>query len=167
MAASNTALNALIRSRADVAAQLERHEGIVRQLRIDLAELDAAILIIRPRCRLSKVVPTLPWRKGGMAPLIFDTLRIAGCSVRELAMHVMIDRGMDTGNRTALRLMTEASRRPIAALPGARVAALDPSGRRLHLLGNRTPKRRSGRRALENRPQIYNTARFESTERAP
>jgi hypothetical protein len=39
-----------------------------------------------------------------MAPVIFETLRTAegGCTARELAMHVMVARGIDTGNRKLL-----------------------------------------------------------------
>jgi hypothetical protein len=39
-----------------------------------------------------------------MAPVIFDALRLAerGCTVRELAMHVMIDCGIDADNRKLL-----------------------------------------------------------------
>jgi hypothetical protein len=44
-----------------------------------------------------------------MAPLIFQTLRSAerGCTARELAMHVMVARGIDTGNRKLLREITK------------------------------------------------------------
>jgi hypothetical protein len=45
-----------------------------------------------------------------MAPVIFETLRAAkcGCTARELAMHVMVARGIDTGNR---KLLGEIARR--------------------------------------------------------
>src|SRR5712692_4754976 len=107
--ASKATLNSFLRSRTDVAAQLERYEGIVRQLRADLVHIEEAIRLLDPDADVTAPAQTLPWRKGGMAPVIFDTLRIAerGCTVRELAMHVMIDRGLDTGNRLVLRQMTK------------------------------------------------------------
>jgi hypothetical protein len=79
-------------SRSEIAGQLERYEGIVRQLCADLVHLDEAIRALDPDADTSVPAPTLPTRRGAMAPVIFDTLRIAerGCTVRELAMHIMI-----------------------------------------------------------------------------
>jgi hypothetical protein len=44
-----------------------------------------------------------------MAPVIFDALRLAerGCTVRELAMHVMVDHAMDADNCKLLGEVTE------------------------------------------------------------
>jgi hypothetical protein len=104
----NGAIRAMQRSRAEIAAQLGRYEAIVRQLRIDLIHLDEAIRAIDPHVDTSAPGPRLRTHTG-MAPVIFDTLRIAerGCTVRELAMHVMIERGIDTGNRKLLGELTE------------------------------------------------------------
>jgi hypothetical protein len=48
-------------------------------------------------------------RRNRMAPVIFETLRTAecGCTARELAMHVMVARGIDTGNRKLLGEVTK------------------------------------------------------------
>jgi hypothetical protein len=107
--ASKGAIRAMQRSRAEIAGQLERYEAIVRQLRADLVHLDEAIRALDPDADTSIAAPTLPTRRGAMAPVIFDTLRIAerGCTVRELAMHVMIERDLDTGNRKLLGELTE------------------------------------------------------------
>jgi len=42
-----------------------------------------------------------------MAHIVFAMLRVAErwCSTKELAMHVMAERGMDTADRTAVRMM--------------------------------------------------------------
>jgi len=105
--ASKATLNAFLRSRADVAAQLARYEGIARQLRADLVHIDEAIRTLDPHADLGEPLPKLR-KHMAISPVIFDTLRIAerGCTVRELAMHVMIERGIDTGNRKLLSAVT-------------------------------------------------------------
>jgi hypothetical protein len=106
---STYALNSLIRKRAELAGDLERHESSVRQLKIDLANLDATILLFDPNTDLGKIKPKpLPAHmganKGGVAHIVFGLLRTAErpCTVREVALHVMAERGMDTTN---VRLM--------------------------------------------------------------
>jgi hypothetical protein len=105
---SKGAIRAMQRSRVEIAGQLDRYETIARQLRIDLIHLDEAILALDPDADVRAPGPRLRTH-AGMAPVIFETLRIAerGCTVRELAMHVMINRGIDTGNRKLLGELTE------------------------------------------------------------
>jgi hypothetical protein len=90
-----------------MAAQLERYEAIVRQLKIDLVHIDQAIRAVDPNTNFG--VPGRLRTHGKMAPVIFDALRLAehGCTTRELAMHVMADGGMDTGNRNLLGEVTK------------------------------------------------------------
>jgi hypothetical protein len=90
-----------------MAAQLERYEAIVRRLKTDLVHLDQAIRAVDPDSNFG--VPSRLRMHGKMVPVIFDTLRLAerGCTVRELAMHVMLDRGFDTDNRKLLGEITE------------------------------------------------------------
>jgi hypothetical protein len=95
----------LHRDRAEIAAQLERYEAVVRQLRTDLTHIEEAIRALDPA---ADVGPIKLRRRTRMAPVIFETLRAnaCGCTARELAMHVMAARGIDTGNRKLSREIT-------------------------------------------------------------
>jgi hypothetical protein len=99
---SRSVIRQLHRDRAEIAAQLERYEAIVRQLRSDLVHLEEAIRALDPNADIGALVKLR--RRNRMAPVIFETLRAAecGCTARELAMHVMVARGIDTGNRKLL-----------------------------------------------------------------
>src|ERR1700730_4572011 len=106
--AGHPAIRQLHRDRDDIADQLERYEAIVRQLRADLTHLEEAIRALDPAADMA--APIKLRRRTRMAPVIFETLRAAegGCTARELAMHVMVARGIDTGNR---KLLGEISKR--------------------------------------------------------
>ena len=106
--ASSAPIRQLHRDRAEIAAQLERYEAVARQLRADLIHLEEAIRALDPAADMG--APIKLRRRTRMAPVIFETLRAAerGCTARELAMHVMVARGIDTGNR---KLLSEVSRR--------------------------------------------------------
>jgi hypothetical protein len=110
---SDIALNALIRKLAELAGELERDEAAVRQLKVDLAHLEATILMLGPDTDLAALKPKRLWPaheagKGDMAHVPFATLRVAErpCSTKELAMHVMAERGMDTANRAVVKMIT-------------------------------------------------------------
>jgi hypothetical protein len=111
----------LHRDRAEIAAQLERYEVIARQLRTDLIHLEEAIRALDPAVNLG--TPIKLRRRTRMAPVIFETLRAAdcGCTARELAMHVMVARGIDTGNR---KLLGEISKRVSGLLRYFRMCGL-------------------------------------------
>jgi hypothetical protein len=106
--ASSTPIRQLHRDREELVALLGRYEAIVRQLRTDLIHLEEAIRALDPAADMG--APIKLRRRTRMAPVIFETLRAAegGCTARELAMHVMVARGIDTGNR---KLLGEISRR--------------------------------------------------------
>jgi hypothetical protein len=106
--ASKSDIRQLHRDRGEIAAQLERYETIARQLRADLIHLEEAIRALDPAADVA--APIRLRRRTRMAPVIFETLRTAegGCTARELAMHVMVARGIDTGNR---KLLGEIARR--------------------------------------------------------
>jgi hypothetical protein len=105
--ASSALLRRLWRDRAEIAEQLDRYEAIVRRLKIDLVHMEQAIRAIEPDSKFGPLGRLRTHSK--MAPVIFDTLRLAerGCTVRELAMHVMIERGIDINNRKLLGEVTE------------------------------------------------------------
>jgi hypothetical protein len=54
---ADVTLNALIRKRAELAGEVERHEATARQLRIDLAGLDATIRLFDPDTDPSRIKP--------------------------------------------------------------------------------------------------------------
>src|SRR5712691_1920729 len=110
--AADIALNALIRKRAELAGELERHESTVRQLRIDLDSLDATIRLFNPEVDVTRIEPkrlrAQAADKGGFGYVIFAVLRSAGrpCTAREIALHAMAQRGMNTANQRAVKSMT-------------------------------------------------------------
>jgi len=85
---------------------LERYEAVTRQLRADLTHLEESIRALDPAADMA--APIKLRRRTRMAPVIFETLRAAkdGCTARELALHVMVARGIDTGNRKLSRELT-------------------------------------------------------------
>ena len=103
---SSAPIRQLRRDRDELVAQLERYEAVVRQLRADLIHLEEAIRALDPAADMG--APIKLRRRTRMAPVIFETLRATerGCTARELAMHVMAARGIDTGNRKLSREIT-------------------------------------------------------------
>ena len=106
------ALHSLIRKRAELAGDLERHEAAVRQFKIDLEHIDATILLFEPSTDLTKIKPKplpahLGANKGGVAHIIFGLLRTdeRPCTAREIVLHVMAERGIDTKNKKLTDMM--------------------------------------------------------------
>lgn len=109
---SELALHALIRKRAELAGEFERAEAAARELKVALEHLDATILLLQPdtdltRIKPKKLRPPMAARRGGVAHIIFSTMRAAGrpCPTNELAAHVMAERGMDTMNKKLVTMM--------------------------------------------------------------
>lgn len=108
------ALNALIRKRADISGELEAAQGVVRRLTIDLNNIDAAILIFNPDYKLDSIKPArIPSKykmpKGEASRALLGVLRNASKPVTtlELTQHVMADRGMNTSDKKAVKIMIE------------------------------------------------------------
>ena len=113
-------LSGLLRKRAELAGRLEHHQATVRQLFMDLDNVDATIRMFAPDIDLDEIKPKpLPPRhaayKGEVARIVLATLRDAKrpCSTQELAMHVMAERGMNTADK---RLVKTVSKRVGACL---------------------------------------------------
>jgi hypothetical protein len=111
---ADLALNALTRKHAALAGELERHQATVRQLQIDLANVDATIRLFSPDTDLAKIKskrlpPQMGAGKGEIAFIIFGLLRTAQrpCVSKELAQHVMIERNMDTTNAWLVNMVEE------------------------------------------------------------
>jgi len=103
-----------MRKRAELAGELERHEATVRQLQIDLANVEATIRLFSPGIDVTTIKPKpLPppfeAGKGEMAHILFATLRTAqrACLTKELSLHVMAARHLDTTDNRLVRLIED------------------------------------------------------------
>lgn len=105
-------VSGLIRKRKELAGQIEDAQLKMRQLIIDLDNLDATIRLFRPDMDLEEIRPSpLPPRhsafKGEIARLVLGALRDNGRAMtsKELAFHVMAERGLNVHDRQLVRLM--------------------------------------------------------------
>ena len=110
----------LMTKRAELAGLLEHHQAKVRQLLIDLDAVDQALRLFKPDIELDDIKPKpLPPRhaayRGEVARIVLATLRNAqrACTIQELTMHVMAERGMNTADK---RLVKTVSNRVGACL---------------------------------------------------
>lgn len=121
-------INALKAKRAELAGQLEHHQAKVRQLVIDIDNVDATLRMFAPDIHLDEIKPKpLPPRhaayKGEVARIVLGTLRDAKrpCTTQELTMHVMAERGMNTADK---RLVKTVGKRVGACLRHHRLKGL-------------------------------------------
>jgi hypothetical protein len=112
--AASPLINALVHKRGMLAGELERHQATVRQLMIDLDNIDGTLRLFDPAVDASRIKPKpLPpfmgADKGQVARIILGTLRTAKrpFSTVELARHVMVERGLNTTDKGLVELMTE------------------------------------------------------------
>lgn len=99
-------LSGLIKKRAEIAGQIDHAQTALRQLIIDLDNLDATIRLFAPDIDLEEVKPKpLPPRhaafKGEVARVLLGTLRQAKepMTIPELTLHVMAERGLNTADK--------------------------------------------------------------------
>jgi hypothetical protein len=110
---NNYALNALITKRAELMRELERHQAAAREIQINLDHVDGAIGLfdrsVDPDTIRAKPLPPFQEAdKGQVSRIILGTLRTAErpCSTKELTLHVMSERGMDTADAPLVSLMS-------------------------------------------------------------
>lgn len=103
---------ALIRKRAEITGQIEHLQDRLRQLVIDLDNLDATIHLFDPDIELAAIKPKpIPPRhqafRGEVTRIVLTALRNAKkpLTTRDIARRVMAERGLDTSNERLLRLM--------------------------------------------------------------
>ena len=103
-------LSALIRKRAEIVGQIEHTQDALRQLVIDLDNLDATIRLFKPDIDLAEIKPKpLPPRhhayKGEVSRIVLDALRQSPkpLTAQELAQYVMAHRGLNTADRRLVR----------------------------------------------------------------
>lgn len=103
-------VSALIRKRAEIAGQIEQTQSDLRQLIIDLDNLDATIRLFKPDIDLEDIRPKpLPPRhhayKGEVSRIILEALRQSGkpLTAQDLAQHVMAHRGLNTADKRLVK----------------------------------------------------------------
>lgn len=114
----NYALSGLITKRGEVAARIIEARAALRQLIVDLDNLDAAIRIFDSAYNVETIKPKAPLApygvsfRGEFVRIILDMMREAKGPVRtnEIALHVMRHRGINTADAAAVALFNRRTR---------------------------------------------------------
>jgi hypothetical protein len=107
------AISALARKRAELAGEIQAAEVRLRELRANLAHVDATIRLFAPDYPIAQITPKKPqperpvlFEKGELGRMILDILRTAAepMTVVQIASEVMVRLGMteDRGAREFL-----------------------------------------------------------------
>jgi hypothetical protein len=114
-------LTELFDKRAELAGQIIQAEKQVRQLRVDLAHVEATIRILRPGTELPKVVPRRVefrpryFKRGQLTRLILDFMRDhadGSVTVADIMPTVVSDRTLNSAEYRRVEIVTyEALRR--------------------------------------------------------
>lgn len=122
----------LIRKRAEIAGELEAAQTRVRQLIIDIDNVDATIRLFAPDIDLEEIRPKpVPPRHtafhGEISRAILNTLRQTGMALttKDLALRVMADRGLNIADP---RLTRTVQKRVGASLRNLRARGSVRSG---------------------------------------
>jgi len=107
-------INGLIRKRAEIAGKIEHEQTVLRQLIIDLDNIDAALRIFKPDIDLEEIKPQpLPPRhaafKGQVTQAIFRYLRESRgpLTSKQMAEMLMKERGLNTLDKKLVVLITK------------------------------------------------------------
>ena len=105
-------VSALLRKRSEIAGRIEHTQTALRQLIIDLDNLDAALRLFVPDIDLEDMRPKpFPPRnaafRGELSRIAFASLRQAKGPLTSLdiAQHVMSERGLNTSDKRLVRLI--------------------------------------------------------------
>src|ERR1700674_154261 len=106
-------LAGLVEKRAEIAGKISQARAALRQLIIDLDHVDAAIRIFDPSYDVEGIrqkIPSAAHRalRGDLTLATLDALRDAPgpMTTKELARHVMAERGLNTADASLLQLFT-------------------------------------------------------------
>ena len=107
-------ITGLVKRRAEIAGELTVAHAQVAKLAQDLAAIDAALAVVAPDMEVEAIRPKLfrppdDWaNRGQMSRLVLSILRQARdpLTTREIAAQMILERGMDAGDRNLLPLMT-------------------------------------------------------------
>ncbi|SRR6266487_4555631 len=107
-------LSGLMAKRAELAGKVEFVQTELRQLIIDLDNLDATIRLFNPEIDLVAIKPKpLPARntafRGEVARIVLGTLRKADklLPLHEITMHVMVGRSLNATDKPLLRVLSK------------------------------------------------------------
>jgi len=105
-------LTGLVAKRSEIAGQIDHVQTTLRQLIIDLDNLDATIRIFRPDIDLEEIRPKpFPPRhaafKGEIMRVVMSALRTSDKPLTgpEITMQVMAERGLNTADPRLLKLV--------------------------------------------------------------
>lgn len=103
----------LVEKRATIAGRIAEARATLRQLIIDLDHVDAAIRLFDPNYDVAGIKPkTYPaghvTYRGEQVKIVLDLLREAPgpMTTREVARHIMAERGLNTSDDAVLRTYT-------------------------------------------------------------
>jgi hypothetical protein len=107
-------LSALIAKRSELAGKIEFVQTELRQLIIDIDNLDATIRLFDPQIDLVAIKPKpLPARntafRGEVARIVLATLRKADgpLPLHEITMHVVVGRSLNPADKPLLRVLSK------------------------------------------------------------
>ena len=105
-------VSALMQKRADIAGQIEHTQTALRQLIIDLDNLDATLRLFEPDIDLEVIRPKpFPPRnaavRGNLSRIVFASLRQSSkpLTAQDIAQHVMAERGLNTSDTQLVKLI--------------------------------------------------------------
>jgi len=118
-------VSGLVKRRAELAGDIERTHEQLRQMVLDLENLDATILQFEPDFQVEAIRPKAfrppkDWsNRGEMTRICLSILRQAAepLTSRDIALELLIERALDKNDQRLLRLMTK---RVAVALRGQR-----------------------------------------------
>ena len=112
MAERPNTIAGLLDKRREIAGEVQHTETRLRQLIIDLDNLDATIRLFEPDIDLAEIkCKPLPPRhhayRGEVSRTVLDALRQSErpLNTQELAQHVMAHRGLNTADKRLVQLM--------------------------------------------------------------
>lgn len=107
-------VSGLIKKRRELAGQIEDAQLRLRQLIIDLDNLDSAIRLFQPDIDLEEIRPSpLPPRhsayKGEMSRIVLGALRDSGKALtsKEITFQVMAERGLNVSDKRLVRIISK------------------------------------------------------------
>jgi len=108
-------ISALVRKRAELAGDIENAQADIKRMIRELEGLDQTILLFDGDYRIEAIRPKAfrppeDWSKRGeMTRILLGILRQAGepLTSRDIALQLVAERALDTGDQKLLRLMTK------------------------------------------------------------
>lgn len=106
-------ITGLVKRRAEIAGELTAAHERVAKLAQDLAAIDAALAVVAPDMEVEAIRPKMfrppdDWaNRGQMSRLVLTILRQShdALTTREIAAQMILERGLDAGDRKLLPLM--------------------------------------------------------------